>query len=170
MVGRDILYPATSVLSFVCKVILELAPASIRYTFGKMMVLHHAFDVQVFYGNTTVLTYHSAGNFMMKISTLIANLAVGFGNLFSCLHTVFGTLLFRRQTALFPYQLFFGLTKMFRIIYYCPIGQNGKGKEPCITLALDFVSRVTSFTASFLELAEEGLKRAIYSKKTFCRT
>jgi hypothetical protein len=79
MVWRHFLYPGTSVFSFVHKIIEQLAPPRIGYAFGKVVVLHHAADVQVLDSNEPVFVDKRAGQLMVEISPLIAYLMMESG-------------------------------------------------------------------------------------------
>ena len=124
--GLYFLYLATSVFSFVRKEIKKLAPSSIGNAFGKVMVFHHAFYVQVFNGDKPIAVYELARKFMMKISALIANLTMDFRNYFARPFPVSRALLSRGQAALLSHQVLFRFPQVLRVLDHYTVRKNSK--------------------------------------------
>lgn len=114
-------YRSTSIFSFVGKKIKEHAPRTIRDTFGKVSILNHALNVQVFNIDTLKFFDVTIGYFMEKVFTLVGNLLVRFGNKHSSPCSANGALDPAREPSLSTPQELFGLPKVFRVLNLAPL-------------------------------------------------
>ena len=87
-------------------------PRRVVDTFGKMVILYHPFDVEVFNGYYIELLQQVQCCFMAKVQALLFDLELLFRQQLDSLTTVLAATLFARQVALCRLQALLGLPQM----------------------------------------------------------
>jgi hypothetical protein len=118
---------APSFFRFVRKEVKEHTPTTISYAFGKMLVPHHAFDIQVLNIDCLIGCYIRVRCLMQKIFALGRNLLMSFGNKYPCFSPTIRSFLLTGKTSLSAPQKFLGVSEVLRILNLMPIGINRKG-------------------------------------------
>jgi len=128
--------------SLVFKLPFILVPTTVGYRLRKMMITHHALNIEIFQNYTVALGYRTTGTLVLKISPYIAYLAMYPTYSYSLLPSVATALRPLAQTSL-------SLTKFFLIslcdllvLDYFAIAVHGKSLQPNVNaddiVILDF--------------------------------
>ena len=116
----------TSFRRFIFQIFEKLSPSSIRYTFCKVVIFNHPFDVQIFGYNKSVGIYQLTRKFMVKIRSLIANFTMKLGNNRPGLFSIRGTFFLLRKLSLLDSKLSLRRTKVFGVLYSLTIREDSK--------------------------------------------
>lgn len=110
-------YPSASAFSLADEYLKKSIPRRITYRFGKTMIFHHPFDVQIFNLDVIKLLDNMIGEFVEKVSALVRNLLMLSRQYASHLTTVRAVPFLLANLALRYLQRAFRLTQIFRILY-----------------------------------------------------
>jgi hypothetical protein len=137
----------------------EYAPASIVDTLGKMPILDHVADFEVFIGNQIVRCDERVRCFPSEILTLPSDFQIRLSEFLTGFLAIATLLLFTGYLAMKPFQFLLSLPKKPWIVYGVPIGVGEEGLEthinsdlfPCrdmFYLAISFDSKLDVVTIS----------------------
>ena len=122
----------TSFFRFVLKHCEKLSPASIRNRFGKVMVFNHPLDVQIFNNYESVVVDNGSCNFVLKVFSLIADLAVQIRNQSTVLPSISRTSFLSGKFPLFLLKFLLRLSEKLWVLDSLAVRKNGEGFNPHI--------------------------------------
>ena len=111
VVGINCYYLRTSILNFVRQKFKQLCPSSIRDAFGKVVILDHACDIQIFNCNNAESVGKLARHLVRQIKPLVGDVTVNSGNVARGLPSPVAATLASASYTLRPRQVDTGLAK-----------------------------------------------------------